>query len=309
MPDLVLPVRTVRRVLAAAATLVALASTAQALGDPPMIVMQSLGAVMSQSVLTYPLRGGVFQSKLVPSYITSNGDERQPNGGGFYSKMSGWGLTTAMTYGFTDHWGVSLLAGYTNINGDRTLSFRDNNGTLIVAPPARLNGAGSTAPMLITAGHGYGLVATASAIWDHWTGDGFRLPVYLGGGVMSISEQADHAGYGVKRVADVTSPALLVGLAPSFNIWKFRAVTYFMVTAALNPGTGSIIDYNPQTGAVNNKTNFPLVGGLDSAFPIAGLELTYRPWGLGFTYAPDVAGEGAQSYGLKWSREWGGKGR
>lgn len=97
-----------------------------------------------------------------------------------------------------------------------------------------------------------------------------------------------------------------MGASPAFNIWKFRAVTYFMITAAVDPGTGSIIDYDPRTGAVNKKTNFPLVGGLDSAFPIAGVEFTCRPWGLGFTYAPDIQGEGAQSYGLKWSREWGG---
>ena len=94
-----------------------------------------------------------------------------------------------------------------------------------------INGA-----LLIGAGHGSGVVATVSAIWDHWDGDGFRLPVYLGGGVMSISEQADLPGVGMKRTADVTSPALLVGASPAFNIWKFRAVTYFMITAAFDPG-------------------------------------------------------------------------
>lgn len=305
MPVLPLHVRTVRRALVAVAAAFALASTSHAVGDPPMLIIQSFGAVMSRSVLTYPLREGVFQTKFAPSYVTVNGDTRQPNGGGMYNKMSGYGLTSAVTYGFTDHWGASLLVGYTNISGDRSVSFRDNNGALIMTPPAKAGGLNG--PQLVGAGQGHGIVATASAVWDHWDGDGFRLPVYLGGGIMSISEQADHAGLGIKRVADVTSPALLVGVAPSFNLWDFRAVTYFLVTAALNPGTGSIIDYNPRTGATNSRTNFPLVGGLDSAFPIAGIELTYKPWGLGVTYAPDIQGEGAQSYGLKWSREWGGK--
>jgi hypothetical protein len=270
-----------------------------------MLISQSFGAVMSRSVLTYPMREGVFQTKFAPSYVTVNGDTRSPNGGGMYNKMAGYGMTAAVTYGFTDHWGVSLLAGYTNISGERSVSFRDNSGALIMTPPAKVGGV--NAPQLIGAGQGHGIVATVSAVWDHWEGDGFRLPVYAGGGIMSISEQADHAGFGIKRSADVTSPAILVGAAPSFNIWKFRAVTYFMLTAALNPGTGSIVDYNPANGVTNTRTNYALVGGLDSAFPIAGIELTYRPWGVGFTFAPDIDGEGAQSYGLKWSREWGAK--
>lgn len=293
----------VRRALAAVSVLFLLAPSAFALGDPPNIVMQSLGAVMSRSVLTYPMREGVFQSKLAPSYVTVHGDTRKSTGWGFYSNMEGSGLTAALTYGFTDHWGVSALAGYTNISGDRSVSFRDNSGTLLMTPPAKAGGVND--PPAIGAGHGHGLVATVSAVWDHWSGDGFRLPFYVGGGFMSIYSQADLPGIGIKRVADNTSPAVLAGLSPSFNIWKFRAVTYFMITAALDPGTGSITDYDPRTGAVNSKTSFPLTGGLDSAFPIAGVELTYRPWGLGFTYAPDVQGEGAQSYGLKWSHEWG----
>jgi len=284
-----------------------------------MLNIQALSAVMSRSVLTYPLRAGVFQTKFAPSYVTNNSQDSSnvnngpnPNiDGRFSNKMSGYGMTTALTYGFTDHWGVSFLAGYTNISGSRTLSFRDNNGTLIVTPPAKVNSATNNGNNAINgaAGQGHGIVAIVSAIWDHWEGDGFRLPVYLGSGVMSISEQADAAGYGMKRTGDVMSPSLLVGMAPSMNLWKFRAVSYFMLATALIPGTGSIIDYDPRTGAVNSKTNFPLVGGLDSAFPIAGVEFTYRPWGLGFTYAPDVMGEGAQSYGLKWSREWGGQGK
>lgn len=208
MSVLPLSARNIRRAFVAASAVFALATSSHAVGDPPMLIIQSFGAVMSRSVLTYPMREGVFQTKFAPSYVTVNGDTRSPNGGGMYNKMSGYGMTAAITYGFTDHWGVSLLAGYTNISGERSVSFRDNNGGLIVTPPAKVGGLNG--PQLVGAGQGHGVVATASAVWDHWDGDGFRLPVYLGGGIMSISEQADHAGFGIKRSADVTSPALLV---------------------------------------------------------------------------------------------------
>lgn len=83
--------------------------------------------------MIHRLAAAVFLLALaLPAQAT--GDPRQSSGGGFYSKMSGYGLTTAMTSGCTDHWGIGVLAGYTNINGDRTFSYRDNNGTPLISP-------------------------------------------------------------------------------------------------------------------------------------------------------------------------------
>ncbi len=284
--------------------LMALTSSVFATGNPPHLTIQALGAVMSRAVLTYPLREKIYQSKLAISRVTNNSNDStcsncNVGSGSFTNDMKGNGFTTALTYGFNNHWGASLLAGYTSITGTRTLSLRDDNGALLVPIPARM---GTTDHVNGADGKGHGFVATVSAVWDHWDGDEFRFPLYLGAGVMSIKEEADATNFGIKRTADVFSPAILVGMAPSMNMWKFRAVAFFMIVAALDPGKGTIEDYR-----LGTKTEIPLVGGLDSAFPIAGVELTYQPLGIGLSYSPDITSEGAKSVALKWSAEWGGK--
>jgi hypothetical protein len=280
-----------------------LVSSAHATGNPPNLVIQAMGAVMSRGVLSDPLRENTYQSKITVSSVTNNNTDSScancTGSGAFTNDMKGDGFTAALTYGFSNHWGASILAGYTSISGTRTLSLRDDSGALIITPPARM---GTNANVNGADGSGKGYVATVNAIWDFWEGDQFRLPVYFGAGIMSVSEQADSTLYGVKRTADFVSSTLLVGIAPTITTDNFSTSFFFMVVNALNPGSGTINDYR-----LNTRADFALAGGLESAFPIAGIEFTYRPWNLGFSYSPDITREGAKSIGFKWSTEWGGK--
>jgi hypothetical protein len=295
--------RLLKLILCSTLTSLSLVTLAHATGNPPNLVIQALGAVMSRGVLSDPLRENTYQSKLTVSSVTNNStDSSCPNcvgSGAFANDMKGDGYTAALTYGISNHWGASFLAGYTNISGSRTLSLRDDSGALIIATPARMS---SNSNVKGADGSGKGYVATVNAIWDYWEGDQFRVPVYFGAGMMSVSEEADSTLYGIKRTADFISSTILVGIAPTITTDNFSTSFFFMVVDALNPGTGTINDYR-----LNNKTEFALAGGLESAFPIAGIEFTYRPWNLGFSYSPDITREGAKSIGFKWSMDWGGK--
>lgn len=290
-----------------------LISSAQATGNPPHLTQQAMGAVMSRGVVSDPLRENTYQGKVSFSSVTNNSADSScagctsSNSFTFTNDMKGDGFAATLTYGFSNHWGVSVLAGYTNISGTRSLSLRDNNGALIVTPPTRMvtsgNADAADGNVNGAVGKGKGYVATVNAIWDYREeGDQFHLPIMLGVGVMSVSEEADSTVYQIKRTADFISPTVLVGIAPAIATENFSTAFFFMMEVALNSGTGTIEDYR-----LNTKTEFSLAGGHDSAFPIAGVEFSYRPWNLGFSYTPDLTREGARSIGVKWSSEWGGK--
>ena len=88
-----------------------------ATGNPPILAAGSLGIVLSRGLVTYPIRKGVWQTKVAPSLVSQK-DSRE----GVEVDLSGAGFGAAATYGLSDHWGLNFIAGYVKITGDRSLS-------------------------------------------------------------------------------------------------------------------------------------------------------------------------------------------
>ncbi|MFH1476075.1 MAG: hypothetical protein ABIH24_01080, partial [Verrucomicrobiota bacterium] len=89
---------------------------AHSTGNPPILANGELGNVLSRGLVTYPLRKGVWQTKIAPAYVMDK-DSR----GGQEVDMKGWGLGAAVTYGLSDHWGLNFITGYSRTTGERHL--------------------------------------------------------------------------------------------------------------------------------------------------------------------------------------------
>lgn len=267
-------------------------------GAPPVLANNALGIVLSRGLVTYPLRKGVYQTKIAPAWVSLR-DSRN----GQQVDMKGFGFGAALTYGLSDHWGLNFIVGHVKTTGSRNLatdySQGDGASGNIFATP-KSNGNDNGLP-----GEARGTALLVNLIWDHWSGDGFRLPVYLGTGYM-VAEGSVVKATGLKRDARTASPVITVGLSPSFRIKKwFRLGGFFLMSGPLSGGKGHIVDFDPATGAEISSVTFDISDDpLESGAAIMGLEATYLPWGLGLTYVPPI--EGGTSISLKWSREWGG---
>lgn len=270
--------------------------------DPPNDVGQVLGAALSRGVLTYPLRKGELQTKLAPAYVKNEFDSVEW-GNHFYAHMDGWAFTAAATYGLSEHWGVNVLAAYADVGGPHSVNFNSPcPGAGCASPPFSTPKApGRTA--FDGRGAGDGWAAAASLVWDPRSGEGFRFPVFLGLGYWLADESADNQTLGLKVAATLRSPAVLLGLSPAFNVGAFRVVGFVMRFHPLKDTDLTISDYDPATGSVSASKDFSLPGTSYGATGAAGLELTYRPWGLGVTWVPPIF-EGATAYSVKWSRRW-----
>lgn len=269
---------------------------ANATGDPPMIMSQMIGQALSRSMVTYPMYPGELQLKVAPGYIVAK-DSR----GGWSNDLKGGALTAAATYGLGRHWSVSWMAGYAKESGEGAFGLSPSGQPGQMIQP--ISAPGKPNPFQ---GHdeGNGFMTSVGAVWDHWTGDNFRLPVYMGLGFLSLEEKVDNTTNGLRRSGKVSSPTVSLGVVPGVNLGKlFRFTGYFMLVEPLDAGSGTIADYNPATGRVITQLDYKRPGGMESAVPVMGIELTYRPWGLGVGYSPAI--EGATSYSLKWTRRWG----
>lgn len=152
-------------------------------------------------------------------------------------------------------------------------------------------------------GEAKGFALLVNLIWDHWSGDGFRLPVYFGTGFM-LAEGSVEMATGVRREGKTSAPVLTLGLGPSFRVKRFRLGGFFILSGPFSGGKGSIVDFNPATGVENSRVDFDITSDpLESGAAIMGLEATYLPWGLSVGYVPSI--EGKTSISLKWSRQWG----
>ncbi len=295
-------VRWARRAAAAAAfaaALVSQPSIVRATGSPPMLANGELSVILSRGLVTYPLRKGVWQTKIAPALLTDK-DSRN----GQEVDLSGAGIGASLTYGLSDHWGINFIVGYSKTDGTRHMSTCYTQGNVSSCSDdfvtAKVNNNLNGQP-----GEAKGFAFLANIIWDHWSGDGFRLPVYFGTGFMEAKGSVETAS-GVRREGKTSAPVLTVGLNPSWGIKKkFRLGGFFLISGPLSGGKGSIVDFNPATGAENSRVDFDISGDpMESGTATIGLEATYLPWGLSFGYIPAI--EGRTSISFKWSREWGG---
>lgn len=251
---------------------------------PPTPTRMALSESIGHGMLSFPLEKGRLHTRIAPGYsaIDMNGSE-----------MSGWAMTGSANYGLSDHWGIGLTAGHNDLKGKSPMSVGSG-----VVPPNTLsfesvNGHDS---------NGQGTVVMGNFVWDHWTGDGFRLPVYMGAGFISITETREDSTRGIRNGGDLTGGALALGAAPSWGVGKFRAAVYVMTIMCVGQGTEYVEGYK-SPAANRNKYSGPGLGDSDSILLPLGTEVTYMPWGLSFGYVAPI--DGASTYTLSWTRRWG----
>ena len=273
---------------------------ASATGDPPMILQEMLGQAMSRGMVTYPLYKGQLQLKVAPGYIVAK-DSRS----GLSNNLKGGALTTALTYGLSEHWSLAWMMGYAKQSGTGVfgLAASGQPGQLMQSLNVGAKANGSFAGN----DEGSGFVTSVNAVWDHWTGDNFRLPVYMGIGYLNLEEKVQNAALGLRRKGSVSSPAASVGVVPGVNLGKlFRFTGFLLMTTPFDAGKGEVVDETPLVGVTGApRLDYKRPGGFEATVPIMGVELTYRPWGLSFGYTPAI--EGATSYSLQLTRRWGPK--
>lgn len=285
--------------LTALIVLAALAAPAQATGNPPILANGVLGIVLSRGLVTFPLHAGMWQFKVAPSYVTQK-DDRE----GQSIDMDGWGVGLAATRALSDHWGINLIAGYEETSGVRHLTTNYSQGD-----------SDSTGPVFATTritndtvngqpGETRGYALLVNLMWDAWSGDGFRMPLYLGTGFMYAHGEVA-AATGLKREGTTSSPVITFGINPSFPVRDFRFGAYFLLSGPFSGGKGKFSEYDPATGVVSRQLEFDITDDpLESGAAIMGVEASYLPWGFSVGWIPSI--EGQTSLSLKWSRQWGG---
>jgi len=292
---------TIIQILTFCAVIFYSAPLALAVGEPHSTTAEGLNQALSRGVVPYPIHKGERQRKIALTFLDVDLKALQKQR---VVKQDGWAFTGAITYGLSEHWGIGFTGAYCKLSGPHSLN---NYGS-----PHRHTPFNSPKlpydKTVMGDGSGEAYAGLVSLIWDYRTGDKFRLPIYFGTGYMSVKARAENRQLGLKVTGEVHSAVLHWGFAPSFNLSKFRTVLFFMRAEPLDPGKGEIVDYNPTTGEVNNRAESKLSSGgflpKDAGLAALGLEFTYKPWGLGFTYIPPR--EGASAYGLKWTHRWGG---
>lgn len=266
----------------------AASATSMSATRPPTPTRMALSEAIGHGMLSFPLEKSRLHTRIAPGYSTIDMNN---------AKMSGWALTGSANYGLSDHWGVGFMAGHNDLHGNSPMS---GFGDLV---PQGLNATQAKYDARNHDSKGQGTVALGTLVWDHWTGNGFRLPVHMGLGYIGITETRDDPTLGVKNGGTLNGGAVALGAAPSLGFGKFRAAAYVMVIMCLGQGTEYVSDYNPGTGAENRRYSGPGLGDSDSILLPLGTELTYMPWGLSLGYVAPI--DGASTYTLSWTRRWG----
>lgn len=236
---------------------------------------EMLNPILPDSIPTTQLKKGRWDFKIVPAYLTYEEDE-QSAGGRTFQELDGWGGGLASTYSFSNHWGVSMMAVGFSADGEGVIF--DN-----VAETFGENEAS-----------GFGGIA--ALIYDPFNkGDksSFRLPLTFGIGYFSLEQEATHADAGgsLTSTRKLDSLSITLGLAAQFAVLNWLQVSPFvMLSEPLDDAT----DECTATGTAT----CPTLQSVSKNVGTMGVELTYIPWQLGFSYVPQI-GE-ASAITLKW---------
>jgi len=266
-------------------------------GNPPTEEGKSLASILSYGIPTDPLHQGTWVLKVSPGYVVNQDNTDQST----MVDMKGWGGAAAATYAFTDHLGLAFIAGGNHISGSRGLDSGGSSGPIAlfpgVNPGGPLNGQST----------GSGFLGAVSVIWDHWSGDGFRLPVFAGLSYLDLTETVDDTTAGVKRVGVNHTPGAYLGLVPQFNILKVRVAPFLTYSMGFQNVNTTLTSYDPATGATFKQMSFVDTHLNEESRNVhtAGVSFSYIPWGMGFTYIPSQINPGISAYTLTWSKRFG----
>lgn len=261
-------------------------------GGIPIDETKALGVIQCYGVPTDALRQGQWQLRVSPGLILNKDKSEQAD----QIDLHGPGAAASLVYAFTDHWGLMALAGGGTMTGQAGVDPYPN-------PPAELQ---STVNQMFggAAVEGdatsRGIVASAGAVWDHWTGDGFRLPVMLGVSYLDVSETAKSAT--LENTGTTRSPGVFVGLAPQFPVWRLRVAPYAAWTDSFEPSRNTLTQYD-QGGGVVRSVSYDAPGNGDSRQTHSGgVAVEYMPWGLAGNFLFPL--EGISAFTLTWSKKF-----
>ncbi|MFC1522229.1 hypothetical protein ACFL6Y_07450 [Elusimicrobiota bacterium] len=265
------------------------ASFASAYQGAPAELQGHLDTLFSNAAFTHPLRDGRLELKIVPAYITDKGDTSSEAS---WSDIDGKGLGAAIAYGLSDHWGIGLFASGVKTDGRTTtfLSKNFENTYRVLGGPLQGDYRGSAM-----------LVAT-TLIFDFKSGEGFRLPIFLGVGFERLSAEVDDIVLGFKREAKGNLPVGVVGIVPQFNVWKWRLAPFLIAAKPTKKPIVIETRYNPSTEVVLETANLKSAPDTTAA---SGIDVTYCPWNLGLVWVPEFTTEGVTGFFFKWAHGWG----
>ena len=278
---------TSRRLALCASLIVCGGSPARAdeTSQPPQgVEEQSLGEALSYGAPIDPLSKGKLEVKITPTYVS--GPTGNSNNSSFATNVHGGGGSGGVTYGFSDHWGLAVIGAGNSIRGTSALNPLLPGGNYFPGFP---NCGPSGCPSVVANENGQGLMAAANVIFDPFSGNGFRLPIFAGLSYTGITETVDNPTLGIKRTGYLHSAGLFGGLSPSIPVWKFRFTPFFLVSDALEKSTTAMISYNSQTGAKTSEIDFTNSSNYSKVFAL-GLSIAFTPLHLSFTYKPDIFG-------------------
>ncbi len=270
-----------------------------AAGNIPLTQEQSLGNLLGYGFPVNPMKKGVLEFRIAPAFLRYKdmGSSSQIN-------LSGWGAASAVTYGISDHWGFGFFVGGETMRGTRNFNPTPPGSAAVFSSLKIGCTVGQQCDRVAGDSSGRGIVLAGSVIYDPMRGERFRLPISFGLGYVNVKETGDNSSVGFRRVGELKSPAIFFGIAPQFKVWKFRVTTFAFSFGAKDNATGYVEDYDPATGGTINKHEYAETGDDTNSVKQMGIDFTYMPWGLGFTYIPDY-GEGASSYSVKWAARFG----
>jgi hypothetical protein len=246
-----------------------------------------------------PLRAGLKEFSVAPGAFTASEskDAGQTSDRGF--NVHGAGASASFVYGFSSHFGVSVIASVESSKGTAPLIIQYGANNSYVS---EFDGSIEQ----------QAAVTMASLIFDPFSNpDGFRMPIFLGYGIYHSDDKrtgtAIVGGNTIQAQTTVVSDgaSVALGLAPSLKTWKLR---WTLFALGMNGGTDK---------KSSSFTNVTTHGGLDTGnsdssdfVMTAGLSVNYIPWNIGFVYTPSIAWDknGKESlYSLKWSHQFGKK--
>lgn len=191
--------------------------------------------------------------------------------------MEGVGISAHVIYAFSEHWGMSLSGAYA-----RSISGTAN--AVAVGPTTRFADPQNSKLSLPTELSNFGI--QGQLIYDPFSGDGFRLPVIVGAGVVSADQrtedtfQAAGATLRASIKTDEVIPLFMAGLAPQQTVGPFRIIPFGSAFLFLE----SFQTTRRLENLTNGQASQGSAGALRPVIVNLGLSVKYLPWNLGFSY-------------------------
>lgn len=266
------------------------------------------GLLLTQAIPAYPLKAGQWTATVAPAYFTYK-DEGTTNvthrydGTTFVNSniadhrdIAGGGAAVGATYAVSPHLGFGITGAFFNGTG--------TSGLAMECPNTDCSGSGT---YKYGDSEAHGAVAAGFLIFDPFKDpEGFRLPIMVGGGKFDLEDSGSISDASNKVSASRVFRGFkeAAGLSAQFNLTRrFRFAPFLFYLPKTHPK-----DTCSATGGGTCRAGITPEPKDVSA---AGVQVTFKPWNLGFLYANPDFGSGTGGakysvYALRWQRSFGG---